>query len=355
MLSHASDAGPWQVWVGPSGAEGSGMGLPSGWRGDGIIARVETRESSDVLGRFGVPVVQVADRPVAGICGPCVRTDESALAGVAADHFTDRGLRNIGVFGAGDEDGSAGCEDGFERVLAERGIVCQRLLARADGEEDGRALLQWLRELPKPAGVFARRPEDARSVVDRCLEGGIIVPHEVAVLCGSDDEWFAHSCDPALSGVDSPVERIGSQAAALLDELMIGGVVGEATCELPPRGVVERGSTDTLAVRDPQLVQVIEFIREHAFGPLTMDDILRAVPMARRTLERRFAQTFGRSPADEIRRVRIGRARKLLSETNLRMQEIAESCGYASYNYLDHVFKRSTGMTPRDFRKQFKE
>ncbi|NQY32805.1 MAG: helix-turn-helix transcriptional regulator, partial [Coraliomargarita sp.] len=48
----------------------------------------------------------------------------------------------------------------------------------------------------------------------------------------------------------------------------------------------------------------------------------------------------------------IQRARQLLAETNLSMQEIAEACGYTSYTYLGNVFKKETGISPGRYRKQ---
>jgi LacI family transcriptional regulator len=74
--------------------------------------------------------------------------------------------------------------------------------------------------------------------------------------------------------------------------------------------------------------------------------------MARRVLERKFMQYLGRSPSQELRRLRINQARKLLSQTDLAMQEIAEACGYATYSYLGTVFKKETGVSPGDYRKQ---
>ncbi|QBG47012.1 AraC family transcriptional regulator [Verrucomicrobia bacterium S94] len=68
--------------------------------------------------------------------------------------------------------------------------------------------------------------------------------------------------------------------------------------------------------------------------------------MARSSLEHKFKKVFGRTPAEEIRRLRINKARKLLSETDMSMQEIAEACGYSSYNYLSLSFKQITGMPP---------
>jgi len=97
-------------------------------------------------------------------------------------------------------------------------------------------------------------------------------------------------------------------------------------------------------------VQAIGFIREHATGGIRVDDILEVVPTSRRRLERLFKSLLGRSPADEIRRVRIERARHLLSSTELPVPRVAEASGFATGEYLATVFKQATGMTPLKFR-----
>ena len=134
----------------------------------------------------------------------------------------------------------------------------------------------------------------------------------------------------------------------------IHGMLKLSLTLLPPVGVEERMSTDTVAVADPQLAEVVNYLQEHAFEPITVDDILKKIPMARRNLERRFRHYFGRTILEEIRRLRIDKARKLLAETDMQMQEIAEACGYATYNYLTHTFKRVTGTSPSEYRKQWR-
>jgi LacI family transcriptional regulator len=105
-----------------------------------------------------------------------------------------------------------------------------------------------------------------------------------------------------------------------------------------------------VACADPQVRQVLRFIRDHAHEGIDVRAVLKAVPMARRSLERRFQMLIGRSPADEIRRVKINKVRHLLDTTNLSIPDIAEACGF---NYVEHmipVFKKHHGNTPARYR-----
>jgi LacI family transcriptional regulator len=77
-----------------------------------------------------------------------------------------------------------------------------------------------------------------------------------------------------------------------------------------------RQSTETLAIRDADLAAALAFIRSHAAEPIDVGDVLRAVPVSRRLLERRFQHVLGRTPGKEIRRVRIERVKQLLTESN---------------------------------------
>ncbi|MGJ8642135.1 MAG: substrate-binding domain-containing protein [Luteolibacter sp.] len=351
ILTYANEIGPWHVWVNCDNSS-SYSNLPKGWHGDGVIARVVSSELGDELTRTGLPVVNVGDNPVEGFSAPCIRTDDRAGARMAVEHFAVRALRNVAFAGPMRKANAAWYAKAFEEEAKAKDMQCHTFSIDEFEPDYPVALVKWLESLPKPVGLLVWGHEYALQVVNCCMEAGICVPHDVAVLSGGHDSLLCRACFPALSGILSPTEQIGYQAARLMDDMMKGKSVPAKTTYLPPTRIVKERSTEMLAVEDPQLEQVVRFLREHAFEPITMGDILKAVPMARRSLERRFLQAFGRSPTDEIKRLRIAKARKLLAETDLQMQDIAESCGYATYNYLTHVFKASTGDTPRDYRKR---
>lgn len=352
ILAYASEAGPWHIWVNSNA--NSFDELPKGWRGDGVIARVASTQLATALNESGLPVVNVADNELEGFSAPCIRTDDRESTRLAAEHFVERGFCNIAFVGPQNNPNPIWFRKAFKEALSKYDLPCEVLVVEPDDPDLQGSLIQWIHSLPKPVGILVWGHGYGRAVVDSCMEAGIPVPHDVAVLSGSYDDLLSHACFPPLSGILSPTEQIGYKAAKMLDAMMQGEEVPHETTYLPPLGIMARLSTDTLAVEDPQLIKVVSYLRAHAFEPITMRDVLKEVPMARRSLERRFHQVFGRSPIDEIRRLRIDRARQLLAETDLPMQEIAEACGYATYNYLTHVFKQTTDLTPRDYRKKFR-
>lgn len=352
ILAYSEEVGPWHIWTNPNEAERLDV-LGKDWPGDGIIARVASKQLADDIAASGLPVVNVADQPIDGFSAPCFRTDDRTSAKMAAEHFVTRGFHNIAFVGI-DRPVSNWYAEAFRQELAKNGEKCETFFFKKYSTDLQDQLLPWLQSLPKPVGILGIGTGSARLITGCCMEAGISVPHDVAVLCASYDDLMCRTCAPPLSGILTPLEQIGYQAAKALHAMMAGEQVPAVTTYIPPLGIRENLSSDTLAVADPKLAQVVEFIRDHAFDPINTSDILKAVPMSRRSLDRRFQQAFGRSLLDEIRRRRINKARQMLAETDQSMQQIAEACGLTSYNYLSNVFKKVTGMSPRAYRNQMR-
>jgi LacI family transcriptional regulator len=145
-------------------------------------------------------------------------------------------------------------------------------------------------------------------------------------------------------------ERIGYETAALLARMMRGEKAPAEQIFIRPKAVITRKSTEVLAVEDRQIAAVTRFIREHACEGIDVSDVLRAVPMSRSTLDRRFIALMNCSPKDEILRVRLNRAKQLLAETDFPLPLIAEKVGLEHSEYLSRIFKRRVGQTPSEFR-----
>ena len=178
------------------------------------------------------------------------------------------------------------------------------------------------------------------------------MPEQVAVMGGDEDSLLCETCNPPLSGVALTSERIGYEAAALLDRLLHGEPQPNEPILIAPTRVVVRQSTDTLAITNPDLARAIAFIRVHAATPIRVSDVLREIAVSRTWLERSFQQALGRSPAEEIRRVHLDRAKQLLADTDLAIPQVAAASGFTSREYLACAFQRATGLTPRQFRQQ---
>jgi len=354
---YAQKHGPWLIDVEPTEADES-TAIPAGMAVDGIIAVVHTREFADKLCAYSVPVVNVSGTHVEGVTFPRVTSDSEVVARMAVEHLCEKGFRHIAFCGEPHRHFIDHWTDAYLAAMA--GMEAEPLVytpsaelspqaARTDRQQDRQ---RWLEGLPKPAGVIGWSTEICRRLAMACAVAGIAVPDEVAIVGLESDDLLGRVVHPPLSGVDIPVERFGYEAARLLD-LLLQGRAGEAKdVRIPPVGVVTRQSSDVFAVDDPKLKQALRFIREHAHEGIDVRDLLRAVPVARRTMERRCNELLGHSPAEEIRRTKIEKVRELLVATDMPIPDVAEAAGF---NYVEHmipVFKKYHGLTPSKYRRQ---
>jgi len=365
--SYARAHGPWQIFVEARGLE-ERLRLPSGWEGDGVIARLATTQITEELTELGLPVVNVSGIRVPGSEKfPRVTTDLPAGATLALDHFVQRGFRHFAYFSLAGLSYVRVQEDAFVNAVLNSGYDCAvhsvkpGTGAEPDWSLDLRQLGKWLKSLPKPVGILTWNPSSSREVIYACQSSGLLVPEEVAVISGADDDVLCEVLQVPLSALHVGAERIGHLASEALDKLMRerSGPRGARSRKspptdvfIPPLHIVTRQSTDTLAVRDPALVKALSFIRLHAGHAIQVSQVARESGISRRALERRFIQTLGRSPATEIRRVHLERAKSLLAETALSIPQIADAAGFGSPEYLAYVFRTELGRTPLRYRKE---
>jgi LacI family transcriptional regulator len=331
------------------------------WKGDGIIARVETRQLAEFVARCRVPVIDIRGHFEMGV--PVVDTDDAAVAHMAVEHFVERGFRQLAFAGFLRVDFSDRRLQHFAARAADLGLPCHVYQApmpvRADPTVtyDQHALLysadlrRWIRQLRKPVGVFVCTDIYGHQVLTACRETGCAVPEAVAVLGVDDDAVFCDLATPPLSSVATDLDKAGYLAAQFLDQMMDGSSAPVRTLVKPLR-VICRRSTDTLAVEDPDVAAALRFIREHAAKGIGVADIVRVVPLSRRTMERRFQELLGRSPHEEIVRIRIQAAQRLLRDTDLPLAAIARMTGFNHPEYLSASFRRLTGQQPSQFRSE---
>ncbi|MDZ8120231.1 substrate-binding domain-containing protein [Pontiella agarivorans] len=353
IISYAQEAGPWNIWfrrASPRIFEH----IPLDWKGDGIIARVANNSLAKEISKSGIPFVNVDDSPPPGLFAPSVMTDNAAGTQMAVNFFVERGFHSIALAGSRRTPMTIKYTESFEQAVAAYKLPFQFFEIYGNRGELKDRLVAWLHELPKPTGLLSCGVTGAAWIADCCREEDISVPHDIAILSSRFDKIICNSCYPPLSGLIAPTEEIGHQAAAQLHRMMQGDKVTNDNTYLPPLGILEQQSTDTIAVEDPDLAKAMKFLQAHACEPNPMEQLDRIIPMCRRSLERRFVKTYKRTPSEEIRKLRMNRAQELLAETDLPIQEIAEASGYSNYNYLSHAFKKATGMTPTAYRKQFR-
>jgi LacI family transcriptional regulator len=355
VWQYAQEHGPWLLEMQP-GEPDESTEVPRGWTGDGMIAAVQTRRLAAKLRVLGLPVVNVSGSRREGIDFPRVTSDAKAVVRMAVAHMHEKRIRNIVFCGEPERPFLDFWTEAFRSVMVEAGgeAVIYQPSARL-GEKAGMAARQndrqrWIEALPKPVGIIGWATGICRHLAMACTELGVLVPEEVAILSLETEDLLGRVVHPPISGVDIPVRRIGYEAAAQLDRLLHGKAADPHEIQLSPLGVTTRQSTDLVACADPQVQQVLRFIRDHAHEGIDVRSVLKAVPMARRSLERRFHDLIGRSPADEIRRVKINKVRHLLDTTHMSIPDIAEACGFKYVEHMIPVFKKHHGNTPSRYR-----
>lgn len=345
---------PWSFHLMEQGRGDDPPAWLENWKGDGIIARIETPRIAQAVIHAGLPTVDVsAARLVPEL--PWVETDDEQIARLAVEHLSERGFKHVGFCGDDRFNWSVWREKHFCALAKAAHLTVHGYRRTAPVAADFAAqagdLRRWLQELPKPIGIMACYDIRGQQVLDACRSAGLAVPAEVAVIGVDNDALLCDLASPPLSSVIPNTHRTGYEAAALLDRLMAGKRVPPTPHLIAPLGIAARQSTDVLAVDDRDIARAVQFIREHACEGINVSDLLRAVPLSRRVLEQRFQRLLGRTPREEILQVRLNRVRQLLAETDLPLYLIAERTGFEHVEYLSVVFKRETGRTTSVFRE----
>jgi len=348
---------PWLFFVEPRGKYEKLM-LPADWQGDGVIARVTHAALAEQLIHLQLPAVNVSWYNYGGPSIARCTANEKQAGQLAAEHFLERGFRHFAYCGSPrrkhyiDRFGAA-----YTKVLEERGFSCTVYEPTHvdDGEHWERQLQSlgnWVVSLPRPAAILAFDDVTGRQICEACSYRNIRVPEDLAILGGESDDLFSLLSIPPLSTIDLNADAVGYRAAELLWAMMQGEPPCEETTNIAVQHVITRQSTDVSAVEDEIVRRAVCFIRENCRLPIQVADVLQETGVSRRSLEQKFRNALRRSPAGEIRRMRVEIACQLLAETRLPVAKVAGRCGLQGAETLARVFRREMGVTPTAYRSQ---
>lgn len=351
IAAYANLAG-WELVTNPFWAFGASHVpvIPAGPL-DGLIASLHNeRTHKKILERHLLTVNISSNREA--FC-PSVVTDNAAIGHLAFSYLRSLGLNHFAYSPMGQEVWSEQRGAAFLNAAAKEHCQTYRCDPQpADAESHDSPIDAWLKRLPTPVGLFAANDTCALHVLRACDRLGLQVPERVAVLGVDNDQLINSLAAPALSSIDPNAYAVGYRAAQMLDGLLRGDAQPAKPLRISPLKVVGRLSTQNLARADPEVAQAMRFIREHVAKPLNVEDVLQAVPLSRRPLEKRFLRRLGCTILDEIHRAKIERAQRLLVESDLTLAGVARACGFASQTRLNIIFKKLTGDTPGEYRQR---
>lgn len=350
IATHVPERGRWEFLYNPWRQADDVQDLD---RADGIIAYALTPAMAQTIQASGLPAVNVCGSLLPLPPLPSVLPDDQEIGRLAARSLLRKGFTHLAYFGRTDRRFSIERQAGFTAEARQQGVEVAAILSPPmEPQENVAFLVRHMAELPRPAGAMACNDDMALRVLRVAPDAGIRIPDDLAVIGADNDDVLCELSHPRLSSIAPSSFEQGRAAGQLLERLLAGGRAPRKPLRLPPLELIERASSDILAVSDQDLLAAIRFIREHAHEGITVRDVLRATPVSRRWLELLFQRHLQRSPADEIRRMRLNRARTLLVDRSLSMLQIALRCGFGSQAQFCASFRRDAGVTPSEFRRQ---
>lgn len=328
----------------------------------GLLPGVTAKQSADWCLSGGAPVVSVAadwfDPRI-----PTVYVDRPSLAKLATEHLLECECKSYLYWGYINSAGSKARAAAFREELTKSGkklSVVETDYVYVGSYDDKRRLEQetkvaeFLQTLPKPIGLWALNDNFARAACLICEQLKLQVPEQVKIL-GVDDFALARMHHPTISSIRTPGEEIGYQAMRELHKLIERKRGVRETVLVKATELAIRESTVKDQTMAGDLETVMEYIERHACQGVTVEQILSIVGGSQRSLSDRFREHFGRSITEEIQRVRLERAKNLLTQTKLSMTRIASMIGYAETAAFSKFFRKAMGVSPREYRDQAKK
>lgn len=122
------------------------------------------------------------------------------------------------------------------------------------------------------------------------------------------------------------------------------------------RAVLERDARAAAgfaqAALDPLVSRAVAHLHADCARPWTLELLAAEVGLSRTTLAERFRGAMGDTPLNYLRAVRMQRAMRLLADTRQTLEQVAQAVGYQDAFGFSKVFKRTVGVSPREFRRR---
>ena len=327
---------------------------------DGIIADFDDPKTVELLQHTLIPTIAVGSsyKQVDFYPHfPYVATDNAALVEMALSHLQEKGLSQFAFYGLQvntHKHWSIERRDAFVELMEKNHYpiyLYEGVQVHAQNWlEEQQKLIVWLKSLPSHTGIIAVTDARARHLLQACEYSKIAVPEELCVIGIDNEELIQYLSRVSLSSVEQGAREIGYQAAKLLHKLLNGQKAPSTPILIPPITVHTRNSTDYRSLSDPLVIQAMHYIRHRACHGIKVEQVLDHLEISRSNLEQRFKNEMDRTIHQVIHEEKIARAKNLLEQTDISIQEIADICGYPSVQYFYSVFKKEFEMTPKEFR-----
>lgn len=220
-------------------------------------------------------------------------------------------------------------------------------------EKDRATMIRWIRELPKPAAIFAACDYRANDVLVAAHKAKVCIPDEVEVMGMANDTTLCENTSPRLTSIQPDFEQQGYLAAQLLDRLLSGDRTS-ASVSVGVREIAWRESAIQSGGTGGILVQrALDYInREYASG-IGVRDVVDYLKVSRTLADLRFRQFRKQSILSTITEIRLEKTREhLISSPRLSIAEVCRQVGWLSERYPKRLFRKRFGITMREARSR---
>ena len=290
---------------------------------------------------------------------PNILIDNAAIGQNAAELLLKRGLRNFATVAYTEKGNTVHSKeriDGFAKRLAKAGFSVFKYLPRTRRENGclygSEPFRKWLLDLPKPCGIMAFSDRQSRDILDSCRLAQLSIPNQVSLVGVDNETDLCETTRPTLSSIQPDFEGSGYLAAQTLDRLLSGQKVA-VTSSYGILRIVERESTYPTGAGGRIVATAMQRIQETA-SETTVSGLARKLRISTTLLNRSFNEILGHGPKEEIDRQRLATIKDLLRDKSLPISEIASRCHFSYQETLYLFFRRHTGLTPTQWRKQQK-
>ncbi len=319
---------------------------------DGIIA-TENHLTKDVLNSKIPLVISPFSKIYNGSSNILVNDD--AVGTMGAAYFVNKGFKNFAFCGYEGVFWSEARAKSFKVQLKRNGFnVSSFWYPKSNTKVSWTSTLnniaKWLTDLPKPLALMTSNDDICIEIVEAAKLVNLKIPDELAILSVDNDKLICEMSTPPISSIELNSEEVGYKSAELLEQIILrnskpSNIIGK------PLFVVERQSTNIVALTDSDVVAAMRFINEFASSKnIYINEIVNVNASSRRTLEKKFQLYLKYSILDEIKRVRINQMMYLLLNTTLSVSEISIRMDFSSSENASRFFKDMKGVTPIQFR-----
>lgn len=280
-------------------------------------------------------------------------SNDKLIAQYAAKELLEMGFSNFAYASInGDYSWDINRRNFFSEIIRQHGKPCTSFTVPMSnqGARISPELAKQLVSLPKPCGIFTANDWVGAMVVTACCEAKINIPNEVAVIGVDNDESICEHLPVTLTSIEQDRANSGLTAAEILNKLMTKERAVRQINYFDVSRIVRRASANGMRNTDSRVADAIELIRKKACHRISPTDVSTAMGCTMRHASRLFSSVRGHSILDEIHLVRLESAKELLRSGNHSVEAIANICGYRSSTDFGRVFKRYTGLPPRDWR-----